>query len=289
LNISAGTISPVFIPYAQIFDYTVHVDASTEKINITGITDIPGATVTGNVTDLLLTLNDYTLVTITVTLQNGESQKYSIIVIRGDISGVVSFTWKIDNDGQEISNFIGALQDENLWIDWGDGTQTDEITGFSKRLAWWYTPHVAYGNWITHTYSVAGTYKVTIFGENGKINPLLTLFPNLNEADHYKHPMNYVHLTQIDVNNALNLRSLWTQKGEINQLDLSRNPKLELISCEEYRIKELDLTNKTDLVRLVFSNNQLTILDTGNNRKLSELICVNNSIPLINLYTLVLL
>jgi len=105
LNVSAGTLSPTFRPY--VFDYKLQVDASVTSIDITGITDIPGATVTGNVTNLPLTLNDYTDVVLKVTLPNGNSQTYKVAVIRGNLPNA-SYTITIDDNGKTISNFVGV-------------------------------------------------------------------------------------------------------------------------------------------------------------------------------------
>jgi len=125
LNVSSGTLSPAFRPY--IFNYTVQVEASVGKISITGITDIPGATITGNVTDLSLTLDDYTDVEIKVTLPYGDSQTYRIIVLRGNPPNA-SATWRIDRAGQTVNTFIGVTPGEVLYVDWGDGTVPDKIT-----------------------------------------------------------------------------------------------------------------------------------------------------------------
>ena len=105
LHVSEGTLSPSFRPY--IFDYVLQVGSSVESVDITGVTDISGATVTGNVTGLPLSLNDSISVNIQATLPGGESQSYRIVVLRSDPSPVVSFTWRIDGNMQAISNVTG--------------------------------------------------------------------------------------------------------------------------------------------------------------------------------------
>lgn len=78
--------------------------------------------------------------------------------IRGGGAGKVETfitVWKTDNAGVSASNQITlpliSSGVHNFAVDWGDGT-SDEITSYNQPE-------------VTHTYSVAGEYEVTIDGE----------------------------------------------------------------------------------------------------------------------------
>jgi len=198
----------------------------------------------------------------------------------------VSFTWRIDNNEQEINNFIGALQGTTVWIDWGDGTPYDAITGSSTSInliASGVVPNIVWGNWVSHIYSLADTYQVTIYGEYENANPLITLLLNLN-SNWLNNQSLGVHLTQIDITNASYLRSLFVaarlnnNKGEINQLDVSHNTQLEWLECSGNQLYELDFTYNTNLLWLSCNYNNLTSLYVSNNTELVWLECETNQL-----------
>ena len=244
--LSAGTLSPAFHPY--VFDYNVQVDASIATIGITGISDNPEVEITGNVTALPLTLNGYTYATVTVALPNGDSQSYRISILRGAIP---TFTWRIDNAGQTIgSNVIYPLSGASYTIDWGDGNS---------------------GSALSHTYNAAGTYQVSIYGEDEWTCPLYTL-----SVDMFTAPD--VHVTQIDVRKAKQLSCLWVIGGEITHLDLSQNTMLTTLGCSSNQLKNLNVNNNTNLQNLDCGGNQLTNLDVSNNTNLRTLSCNVNQL-----------
>lgn len=247
LNVSKGILSPVFRPF--VFDYTVQVDASLESIDITGITDMPGVTVTGNVTGWPLKLNDFTDIAITVTDANGDSQTYTITVIRGSIEPV-SFTWDIPHEGQEMNFQLGVKYGELCTIDWGDGSPKYTFTGGRYDVEIYF-----------HTYNLPGTYQVTIQGEGNRDCPVVRLYQNEYGLD----PDDY-SITQIDLRAASELKAVGFGHTEIRDLDVSRNRQLSTLS---------------------WSNGKLFSLNVSNNKVLKNLRCINNAIPLINLYALV--
>ena len=83
ISVSSGSLSPAFSH--NITGYTVHVIESA--ITVTGVANHGGATVSGNVEDMPLTIGENT-VTITVTAEDGVSQMtYTIIVHREILTG----------------------------------------------------------------------------------------------------------------------------------------------------------------------------------------------------------
>jgi len=91
----------------------------------------------------------------TVTSENGDVQQWEIAVDLKPIPTTGSkfiTTWKTDNPGASEDNQITiptfSIYNYSYMVEWGDGTSDLNVTGD-----------------ITHTYSVAGTYTVSISGE----------------------------------------------------------------------------------------------------------------------------
>jgi len=279
LNVSAGTLSPTFRPF--VFDYTLQVDASVETINIAGITDIPGATVTGNVTGLPLKLNDYTDVSITVTNASGDSQTYTIAVIRG-ILPPVTFTYQITDEavGQEVA-MVFATYDESIVIDWGDGSRDSLVD-----LSWIGFPYGA-----THIYNATGSYTVTICDTDDYYCPLIGLIANMTYEGNNTYAAaakENVYVTSVDFRKATSLLQLYVYNPAYNpniqyfsQLDISHNRNLLALYCDNYQLTSLDISKNMALNVLVCDRNQLTNLDVSKNTELSYLSCGDN--PLSNL------
>ena len=274
ITISAGTLSPVFNPY--ILSYTIQVDASVETIDITGITDISGATVTGNVTALPLKLNDYTNVVISVTLLNGDSQTYKVFVIRGNIPDA-SLTWKIDNAEQKAKIMLDAVAGEKCVIDWGDGTAPDMFIGSGNAFnpIGWLVPEDSYV--YSHTYNTPGTYKVTMYGEKSDNCPLTSLLWNQrnNQFDY--------RITSIDIRKAISLKSITLRNTEIANIDISHSPDLLYLYIENSLLTQLDVSKNNLLQYLVCIGSQLTSLNVSNNLLLNTLLCDNNQLSDINI------
>lgn len=91
LTVSEGTLAPVFNP--QTTSYAVSVDNSITAINVTGVANNPNATVTGNVSGMLLNVGLNT-VTITVTAEDGTTTKdYTVNIYRASTVEVPLLVW----------------------------------------------------------------------------------------------------------------------------------------------------------------------------------------------------
>ena len=257
LRVSEGALSPSFRPY--IFDYILQVGASVESVDITGVTDISGATVTGNVNGFSLPLNDSISVDIQASLPNGESQNYRVLVLRSDPSPAsASFTWRLDK-GREVNYIFQELNNKvpYLTIDWGDGTSGTELS---------------------HFYNEADIYQVVVSENYKMIYPLKSISIGRYEDQN-------IHITQVDVREAPLLEKLYVQRGEFTQLDISRNTELRQLECSyNAQLTNLDISNNTALRWLYCYDNRLTSLDVSNNPNLTQVYCDNNCIPLVDLY-----
>ncbi|BDX38001.1 hypothetical protein CYCD_13560 [Tenuifilaceae bacterium CYCD] len=268
IALSGGTMSPAFNPY--IFNYTVTVTPDLETIDITGTSDNPNATITGNTTAMPIALNDYTDTCIVVTNENGISQTYYISVLRG-ILPPVSYTWQIDNPEKETQIYIDAKAGETCIINWGDGTAPTTFTGKGLEL-----PVVDNSTMQSHQYNQVGTYKVTITGESELESPLLQLSQNV-----WQDQVGY-HLTSIDVRKATDLLTLGFRVTDISQLDVSRNTKLKWLDCELSKLSSLNLSSNPSLKELLCNNNLLNNLDIENCKLLTRLHCDGNEIENLN-------
>jgi len=262
LNVNAGTLSPAFRPY--IFNYTVQVDASVESIDITGITDISGTTVTGNVTNLPLKINDYTDVKITVANENGDSQTYTISVVRG--IAPPSFTWEVYNAAQITKFKLGVASGKLCTIDWGDGSPQMTIIGNGGI----YDYELAY---LSHTYDASGVYHVIIRDTDDEDSPILALLQNENETE-----QDFYRITQINLHAASLLSRLSIKYAENTDLDVSQNKQLSYLKWEYGKLTNLNLSNNMALTHLYCFKNQLTNLDVSNDTVLTVLYCPSNQL-----------
>ena len=78
-------------------------------------------------------------------------------------------------------------------------------------------------------------------------------------------------ITELDVSSNTKLEFLNCNKNQLTELDVSSNTKLVLLSCSENQITELDVSSNTKLENLSFSENQLTKIDVSNNTALEYL------------------
>jgi len=282
INVSAGTLSPAFNKY--VYDYTLRVDASVATIDITGITDTPGATVSGNAIALPLKLNDFTDTTITVSNEKGDSQSYSITIVRGKVPPV-SITWDMDNAGVVADFYLGVAFGELCTIDWGDSSK-ETITG--NGGIFWYSAH-----YLSHTYNASGSYQVTIQGEDGKECPVIALHHNMGQQVlNYRITKINLHAatqlvamdvrctanTELDVNRNKKLLYLYWEDGKLTSLDISQNTELSALLCDQNMLTDLDVSQNKKLEILCFDNNKITAIDVSKNLFLWQLYCEANPI-----------
>ena len=72
-------------------------------------------------------------------------------------------------------------------------------------------------------------------------------------------------------------------KGNLTELDLSKNYQLIELSCQYNQLKQLNLSNNTELYWLNCQNNSLTELDLYNNKLLTTLYCIENQLTELDL------
>jgi surface protein len=132
--------STISIPLGRAYFATT----ATANDDIDGIVAV---TVEGRVnTD---TLGTYTL-TYTATDAAGNQSTVTQTVIVRELLPFIT-TWKTDNygaSGDKQITITTTTDDQNYTVDWGDGSETTGVAGE-----------------ITHTYSTAGTYTVSISGD----------------------------------------------------------------------------------------------------------------------------
>jgi surface protein len=132
--------STISIPLGRAYFATT----ATANDDIDGIVTV---TVEGSVnTD---TLGTYTLTYTATDAAGNQSTVTQTVIVREFLPFIT--TWKTDNYGASDDNQITittTTDDQNYTVDWGDGSETTGVAGE-----------------ITHTYSAAGTYTVSISGD----------------------------------------------------------------------------------------------------------------------------
>ncbi|GGF61881.1 leucine-rich repeat domain-containing protein [Wenyingzhuangia marina] len=104
-------------------------------------------------------------------------------------------------------------------------------------------------------------------------------------------------LTELNINEATNLKNLLLTSNKLASLNISSNHKLETLLTSDNRIESINLENNRNLTHLYITSNNLNRLDVSNNLKLIELkvdrnpnlTCIkklsNQNIPSISLST----
>ena len=85
-------------------------------------------------------------------------------------------------------------------------------------------------------------------------------------------------ITQLDISTLTNLNQLYCQDNLITQLNIANLPLLETIVCNTNKITILNLSNLSNLKSIDCSHNQLAQLDVSNISSLISLGCSNNNL-----------
>jgi hypothetical protein len=257
--LSVGTLSPAFKLYT--FNYTVKVNASVEKIDITGTSSNPKASISGNVKNFPLEPGNNE-VKITVTDENGKSQTYTINVKRETNFPPVSFEYEIKNANQTAEFGMGVITGKICAINWGDGTQPDIITGVGAN-----------GTIFKHTYIVPGNYKVSISEDENIDCPLMYFRWNIFDEN-----INDYTITSIDIRRASKIEAFGVGNTKIKNLDVRYNPNLQQLICTDSQLTSLDVSRNKSLNDIHCDGNQLTNLDLTQNTKLTVVTCNQNQL-----------
>ncbi len=103
----------------------------------------------------------------------------------------------------------------------------------------------------------------TLFCHSNKISNLseLNLIPSLVQ---FQMNYNTGSLSQIDLSNLINLKTLTCISDKLTVINVSKNVSLESISCQDNKITSLDVSNCPNLNWLVSFYNQLEFLNIKN-------------------------
>lgn len=80
-------------------------------------------------------------------------------------------------------------------------------------------------------------------------------------------------LTQLNLNECVNLQKLYCEINEIKKLDLRGNKNLLLLECSCNQLKELNLSRNNKLTSLTCDQNLFIRLDVSKNQKLELIEC----------------
>jgi len=159
-------------------------------------------------------------------------------------------------------------------IDWGDNTpiETRRIMGG----AW------DFMNNPYHTYSVAGTYTISVIGDG-----------NFPDSAIQKIQCPNMELTGLDVRNSTELDNLDCKNNLLTSLDLSGNPNLMTLNCQNNLLTSLNLNSNPPVIggyqgmqMLYCQDNKLTSLDLSDHPNLGMINCSGNQLSLSVLYAL---
>ena len=72
-------------------------------------------------------------------------------------------------------------------------------------------------------------------------------------------------------------------KGNLTEINLSKNVKLIFLNCEYNQLTQIDLSNNHQITNLSCNGNQLTQLNLSNNTLLTDLLCMHNQLAQLDL------
>lgn len=183
----------------------------------------------------------------------------------------------IETSDESITAILHFFIDDDIIIDWGDGTKENKNSDYYMLL---------------HTYQNAGNYTIRVLGEPHAIT--LLRFGYVGE------------LNSLDISKATSLTELGMSSSNISSLDLSKNTELRaLVITGSPNIQTLDLTNNNKIEQVHFSGSgitdiygisgkpelttvscydtQLVSLDVSNCPKLETIVCDNGSLVSMNI------
>ena len=116
-----------------------------------------------------------------------------------------------------------------------------------------------YLNEFTHSYSNSDFYTITITGSY-----VTTLFCQRQE------------IYELDVSRNPELTKLYCGINNMNSLDVSQNVALSVLCCHRNQLEEIDVSNNIELGIFICHSNRLSALDVRNSSKLNSLLCEQN-------------
>ncbi len=197
-------------------------------------------------------------------LVDGKKIEANPFVLSND-NATIEVQWKEENSitlstikEQPLSFAITPFTNDDIIIDWGDGTEQHYSIGKDvlKRI-----DGVALGN------------RIVIKGE--LLAADFSSYPGMGTWDN--------KFSGVSIKGMANLSELLLYMNPIKQLNTQTLKNLSTLDCAYTDIELLDLTSNKKLNKLVCFGNGLTSLNLSENKRLKELDCRNNKLTELNL------
>jgi Leucine-rich repeat (LRR) protein len=162
-------------------------------------------------------------------------------------------------------------------INWGDDSDEDEYNNIKEKK-------------ISHTYSEAGNYTITVDAEglsrfncsslgNSATAIYLNNCPQLERLICY-----HMKLPSLDISRCTALKSLFCSGNKLTSLDCSKNLALEYLSCENNQLTCLDLSKNTQLDEMDCSKNRISMLNMSSDSIMLRMQCNDNQLSMHELH-----
>ncbi|MDL2262696.1 T9SS type A sorting domain-containing protein [Bacteroidales bacterium OttesenSCG-928-I21] len=185
-----------------------------------------------------------------------------IVTMQALAQDTIRLTWEAGTIAK-AAKVQATTGTNNISVDWGDGN-IQPFSGNGYRDVT-----------LSHTYSTAGSYNVTIS------SVVETNIIYLSVAGGYN---NSNGVSALDISKALALTTLDCYCNQLASLDVSANTELAYLYCYYNQLTSLDVSANTELIYLDCCYNQLTSLDLSANTELTNLWCSHNALSLSDLY-----
>ncbi len=242
--------------------------------SIPAITDT--LSVPGNVDPFIIQVEKEGYKTYSDTISNADLQKYFAssdngplkIYLQGEDDSENAITLVTDQSTlKQVKMDIRTFPDSasNLYIDWGDGTPLEKS---------YYR--------ITHDYKSTGLYTIKVIGDVNNIKIIDIRECNLRTID-LSLAKNLISLfleknqiSNINISGCIKLQGLYIHENNLTNIDLKNNSSLEYLWISRNSISHIDLSHNSEIVELHVNSNKLKELNISGLTNLEELWCGNN-------------
>jgi hypothetical protein len=174
---------------------------------------------------------------------------------------------------KKVVIWLGASDLNKIFVSWGDGAL--ETNSYKGRFS--------------HEYSQTGTYRIFI---SGRIDLLTSLTAsscaltdiymnqaiNINSVDVSRNPIRILDLSYLS-----HLKEVRCVEDTLETINLNGSDSLETFYCSDNELKSINISSKTLLKTLYCDRNYLTSVDLSHNTLLETLSFSNNSITSVDL------
>ncbi|MFS4447558.1 leucine-rich repeat domain-containing protein [Maribacter sp. 2307UL18-2] len=180
------------------------------------------------------------------------------------------FSMTVDDSEAATTKVLNlkSITGSTYLVDWGDGTIDEYVSTINNS---------GIENTISHDYTENGVFTITV---SGAIEAIELLDFGSNQENNFES-----HLTEIDIDKLILLKSCQLYLGQLTGLNTSENKALEFLGLGYNQVTSLDFTDNPNLKSVWLRYNALTEINISQNPNLEFLWVDGNQISTIDVST----